>query len=25
MADIRQAGSDDAAVQFEPEHPRFVA
>ena len=25
MADIRDVGPDEAAVQFEPEHPRFVA
>ena len=25
MADISDVGPDDAAVQFEPEHPRFVA
>jgi len=25
MADIRHADPDDAAVQFEPEQPRFVA
>jgi len=25
MADISDVGPDEAAVRFEPEHPRFVA